>query len=432
MLATFPDVFLAPSQHAVTPVLAWWPSPVPVGVVDRGEVERVLRVPVADLLAPANRFTAVFGPYKGPAFEVGDLFVWGFTAMLLSSLFELAGTAVPWDAVAGAAAARPGDVALDAGDARVSGSTALDLTLLLLLGAYAWSGWRQGFVSALLGLVGLVGGAVIAVRFVPGLLEDHAGIYQETTAGVIALLAAVVAFALLGQGLMLLLARRFRDVVTAPAARAVDSALGLLAVLVSAMLVVWVVAGAVTAAGPTVARDLVSRSVVVSALDEIVPSSADGLVEDLTQALDRSVFPKVFEGLGPEPIAPVEAPDGAVTTDPDVTRALASVVHVRAESDACEQAQVGSGWVVSRGRVATNAHVVAGADRVTVSVRGTGREHSARVVAFDPRRDVAVLDVSDLGAPAVGQGTPLVTGVAGRPGRVPRRPRAVGGRRPGA
>jgi S1-C subfamily serine protease len=128
----------------------------------------------------------------------------------------------------------------------------------------------------------------------------------------------------------------------------------------------------------------------------------------------------VFEGLGPEPIAPVEAPDGAVTTDPDVARAVASVVHVRAESDACEQAQVGSGWVVSRGRVATNAHVVAGADRVTVSVRGTGREHSARVVAFDPRRDVAVLDVSDLSAPTVGQGTPLVTGsqaaLAGFPG----------------
>ena len=51
----------------------------------------------ADLVEPANRFTAVFGPYRGPAFEVGDLFVWGFTAMLLSSLFELAGLALPWD-----------------------------------------------------------------------------------------------------------------------------------------------------------------------------------------------------------------------------------------------------------------------------------------------------------------------------------------------
>jgi 8-oxo-dGTP pyrophosphatase MutT (NUDIX family) len=97
VLATFPEVFLSPSQHAVTPVLGWWPEPVPVRVVDRGEVERVLRVPVARLLDPAHRFTAVFGPYRGPAFEVDDLFVWGFTAMLLSSLFDLAGLALPWD-----------------------------------------------------------------------------------------------------------------------------------------------------------------------------------------------------------------------------------------------------------------------------------------------------------------------------------------------
>jgi S1-C subfamily serine protease len=55
---------------------------------------------------------------------------------------------------------------------------------------------------------------------------------------------------------------------------------------------------------------------------------------------------------------------------------------------------------------------VAGADRVTVSVRGTGRERAARVVAFDPRRDVAVLDVGDLTAPVLGQGPPLDAGAA--------------------
>ncbi|HWO51782.1 MAG TPA: CvpA family protein, partial [Ornithinibacter sp.] len=109
----------------------------------------------------------------------------------------------------------------------MSGSVALDLTLLLLLALYAWSGWRQGFVSALLGLVGLVGGAVLAVRLVPGLLEDHLDVYPATPAGVLALVAAVVMAALLGQGLMLLLARRFRDVMTAPSLRAVDSGLGL-------------------------------------------------------------------------------------------------------------------------------------------------------------------------------------------------------------
>ena len=302
----------------------------------------------------------------------------------------------------------------------MSGSVALDLILLCLLGLYAWSGWRQGFVSAVLGLVGLLGGAFLALRIVPGLLEDHLDVYPATPAGVLALVAAVVAVALLGQGLMLLLARRFRDVMTAPALRAVDSGLGLVAVLVAAMAVTWVVAGAVAASGPRVARDVVARSAVVSALDGLVPTSADGLVDDMTRAFDGSVFPRVFEGLGPEPIAPVAAPDGTVPKDPDVVRALASVVHVRAESDSCRQAQVGSGWVVAPGRVATNAHVVAGAERITVSVRGTGRERAARVVAFDPRRDVAVLDVRDLTAPALRQGAELDTGaeaaLAGFPG----------------
>ena len=98
VLATFPDLFLTPTRNSVTPVLAWWPQPVPVGVVDRAEVETVVRVPVADLVDPANRFTAVFGPYSGPGFDVHGLFVWGFTAMLLSTVLDLAGVSVPWDA----------------------------------------------------------------------------------------------------------------------------------------------------------------------------------------------------------------------------------------------------------------------------------------------------------------------------------------------
>ena len=83
-------------------------------------------------------------------------------------------------------------------------------------------------------------------------------------------------------------------------------------------------------------------------------------------------LPRVFEGLGPEPITPVEAPDANSWRGPDIAGALDSVVHVRAESERCDTAQVGSGWVVSPGHVATNAHVVAGRETVRVSVRGTG------------------------------------------------------------
>ena len=119
-----------------------------------GEVERVLRVPVADLVAPANRFTAVFGPYQRPGVRGGRPVRVGIHRDAAQQPVRpgRAGRAVGHHR--GAPAARPRHVAVDAGDARVSGSTALDLTLLCLLGLYAWSGWRQGFVSALLGLVG--------------------------------------------------------------------------------------------------------------------------------------------------------------------------------------------------------------------------------------------------------------------------------------
>jgi 8-oxo-dGTP pyrophosphatase MutT (NUDIX family) len=98
VVATFPPLYLSPSRAAVTPVLAWWPAPRPLRAVDRGEVERVVQVPVRTLIDPAHRHTAVFGPYRGPAFEVADLVVWGFTAMLLSTILDLAGLARPWDA----------------------------------------------------------------------------------------------------------------------------------------------------------------------------------------------------------------------------------------------------------------------------------------------------------------------------------------------
>ncbi len=99
VLGTLPQLWLPPSGFVVTPVLGWWREPTPVGVVDAGEVERVVRIPVAALLDPANRVSVRHSSgFVGPAFDVCDLLVWGFTAGLLSRLFALAGWERPWDA----------------------------------------------------------------------------------------------------------------------------------------------------------------------------------------------------------------------------------------------------------------------------------------------------------------------------------------------
>lgn len=95
---TLPELYLSVSDYAVTPVLAWWARPVPVGVVDTEEVARVVRVPVDELLDPGNRFRVAHpSGYVGPGFAASGLFVWGFTAGLLDRLFHLCGWERPWD-----------------------------------------------------------------------------------------------------------------------------------------------------------------------------------------------------------------------------------------------------------------------------------------------------------------------------------------------
>jgi 8-oxo-dGTP pyrophosphatase MutT (NUDIX family) len=98
VLTTLPQLWLPASNFAVTPVLGWWREPSPVDVHDPGEVESVVRVSVAELTDPANRLrVSHVSGFIGPAFEVGGMLVWGFTAGLLDRLLEFGGWAMPWD-----------------------------------------------------------------------------------------------------------------------------------------------------------------------------------------------------------------------------------------------------------------------------------------------------------------------------------------------
>jgi len=98
VLATLPSLWLPPSGFHVVPVLGWWRAPSAVSAADPAEVAAVARVPIAALVDPGNRFRVQHpSGFVGPAFAVGDLLVWGFTAGLLSRLLELGGWARPWN-----------------------------------------------------------------------------------------------------------------------------------------------------------------------------------------------------------------------------------------------------------------------------------------------------------------------------------------------
>jgi 8-oxo-dGTP pyrophosphatase MutT (NUDIX family) len=105
VLGTLEEIPLAYSGHVVTPVLGWWAAPTPVAPVDRAESSAVFRVPVADLLDPANRGTTVLrrdgAEWRGPGFTVhgagADRLVWGFTGLVLDAMFDRLGWTEPWD-----------------------------------------------------------------------------------------------------------------------------------------------------------------------------------------------------------------------------------------------------------------------------------------------------------------------------------------------
>ncbi len=98
VIGSLPELFLPVSDSIVTAVLAWAPTPPPLWVRSPREVDAVARVPLGDLVDPVHRIVATHpAGYRGPAFDLPGIYVWGFTALLLDRVLELAGLEIPWD-----------------------------------------------------------------------------------------------------------------------------------------------------------------------------------------------------------------------------------------------------------------------------------------------------------------------------------------------
>ncbi len=99
IFAELPELWLPPSNFAVTPLLAWWREPSPVSVVSPDEVHAIYRVPLSELVEPTHRIN-VHHPsgFTGPGFMIGDdkdVILWGFTAGIISRLFDFLGWNAP-------------------------------------------------------------------------------------------------------------------------------------------------------------------------------------------------------------------------------------------------------------------------------------------------------------------------------------------------
>ena len=138
----------------------------------------------------------------------------------------------------------------------------------------------------------------------------------------------------------------------------------------------------------------------LGAVQDTMPDTTPAWFSRATSALTEAGFPQVFNPFENEPTASVAKPSGDSVTAAATEAAQRSTVKVEGVGRAPRAARAAASCT-RREHVMTNAHVVAGIDEPTVRVGGTGRAYEARVVLFDPQKDVAVLDVPGLKAPVL-------------------------------
>ncbi len=269
----------------------------------------------------------------------------------------------------------------------------LVLVLALLAGV---SGARQGMVTAAASFIGVLAGAVIGVRIAPSLISH----FESPEIRVAVAVSIVVLLVAVGETLGVWLGRAVQGRISVEALRQVDSLLAAVVQGAAALVVAWLVALPLTQSSAyTGLTGAVRDSSVLRAVDTMMPNVLRDLPGELTRLLDVSGFPDVLAPFSPTPITDVEPADPTLLNSEVVRQARSSVLKVRARATSCSRALEGTAFVVAPQRVITNAHVVAGTDRVSVETANGLLD--ATVVSYDPKTDVAVLKVPGLRAPVL-------------------------------
>ncbi|MGO9872602.1 MAG: MarP family serine protease [Acidimicrobiia bacterium] len=264
----------------------------------------------------------------------------------------------------------------------------LDLVVLVLILGAGVGGWRLGFVARVVAWAGVVVGLGIGVRFVPRVVTTFGGSKPANRASVAVLFLVLVA--LLGQTVGLAVGGLVHRIV--PMRKRLprwDRLAGAIVGVVGVLALLWMVIPSLATAKGWPAR-MARGSTIVAAIERWAPSQPARFAA-WGRAISDAPYPSAL-GTLQSPPNPGPPPGTSITTTVDM-RVRASTVLVTGR--ACNEIQEGSGWIAAPDLVVTNAHVVAG-ERATTVEDASGSAMAATVIAFDPVRDVAILDVPAL------------------------------------
>lgn len=269
---------------------------------------------------------------------------------------------------------------------------ALDWLLIVLVLAYALSGYWQGFVTGAFATTGLLLGGLLGVLLAPIALGDaDPSLWVSLGALFIVILAAS-----LGQALLQFAGTRLRDRITWQPARALDAVGGAALSAVAVLIVAWALGVAISGSRIGGVTPLVRSSAVLEKVNAALPSAAGNVLQAFNNVVGTSFFPDYLEPFAPERIVEVGPGPQRLLRDPDVVAAQPSVLKIRGTND-CGRGVEGTGFLYAPDRLMSNAHVVAGVGDPEVEIDGSTT--SAEVVYYNPDLDVAVLSLDSGDAP---------------------------------
>jgi S1-C subfamily serine protease len=272
----------------------------------------------------------------------------------------------------------------------------LDLAAIALIVVAAILGFRSGALPQIGGLLGaLIGGAiaVVSLPWFANWLRD-----MDPTLRPLVVLGGLLLAVGLGESLGSAAGRALARALGGGVLSAADRVGGSIVGVAQAFLVLWLV-GSLIAIGPLPGlAEVADDSTTVQTLAKILPPVTE-VAGELGSLLDASGLPDVFVGFEPLPAPDVQRPADATARS---IAAAAEASTLKVSAGACGVGSVGSGFVVARGYVVTNAHVVAGANADGIRVADSeGHTWDAVPVLFDPKLDVALLRVDGLDLPAL-------------------------------
>ncbi|HVK29662.1 MAG TPA: MarP family serine protease [Nocardioides sp.] len=270
----------------------------------------------------------------------------------------------------------------------------LDWLLVLLVLAYALSGYWQGFVTGAFATIGLLAGGLAGIFLAPLLLSR----LEPSLTVSLGALFIVILCASLGQALLQYAGARVRERITWQPARALDAIGGALLSALAVLLVAWALGVAISGTRIGSVTTLVRSSVVLGKVNDVLPKSAPNALQAFNNVVGTGFFPRYLEPFAPEQIVEVQPGPANLPKTAAIRAVRPSVVKIRG-ANKCGRGVEGTGFVFAPDRVMTNAHVVAGVESPDVSI-GDGTE-VARVVLYDRELDIAVLAVDTGDAPVL-------------------------------